>query len=55
MAFNDEQWTDEAITSGIEKYLPWVDSYQPSIRVPGFKEFGGLPLVYTANNFKRSR
>jgi hypothetical protein len=49
------QWTDEPITSGIEKQLPWVDTYQKSIMVPGFKQFGGLPLAISRRNFKRSR
>jgi hypothetical protein len=49
------QATDEALTTGIQKWLPWVDSYQKNMPLDGLKEFGGLPLTVSRRDFKRTR
>lgn len=49
------QATDEPLTTGIEKWLPWVDDHTIHMRLGDLKDFDGLPLEFYPNSFKTER
>jgi hypothetical protein len=49
------QATDEPLTTGIEKWLPWVDDHTIHMRLAGLKDFDGLPAEIYPISFKTER